>query len=108
MDITEKEVEQMMTMVKKAVECFKCGSKPVVERNERLRKYIVRCLNCKEEYFASTLLEAACSRWNETMRWMNNANEVYEHNKATMARIAKGDVKRLPDIYEFVGVERPK
>jgi len=80
MNLNEGETAQIMRATDKAATCFRCGSKPVVDRNETLRKFVVRCPNCKDLYFSGFIIDVAFKRWNETNLWRKNIIEIAAHN----------------------------
>jgi hypothetical protein len=95
-EIEEKELLRMVQTAEKAEVCFRCGSKPLVERHERLSKYFVKCPTCKDMSFSAIILDAASLRWNESNRWRKMITEVAEHNGRARAIGAK----KLPSSVE--------
>lgn len=83
--INEKELLRMMQIAEKADVCFRCGSKPLVERHERLSKYFVKCPTCKDMSFSAIILDAASHRWSESNRWRKNITEIADHNEKARA-----------------------
>lgn len=84
-----KEILEGMDRAEKVPVCFRCGSKPVVDRNEALRKFIVKCPNCKDMYFSGLIIDVAFKRWNETTTWRKTINEAAAHNDKMRARGAR-------------------
>jgi hypothetical protein len=85
MNLGEKEIARMMKIAEKADACFRCGSQPVVEKNEPLNKFYVKCPTCKDMFFSALLLDAASCRWQESNRWRKNITEIAAHNEKVRA-----------------------
>lgn len=86
---TETEISNLKRLAKRTVDCFRCGSKPIIEVDKRLDKYIIRCPTCKDMHFSAIVLDAVGLRWHNANMWRTRALQIHDHNTKVRASGAR-------------------
>lgn len=95
----EQESKRILKIAEEISSCYRCGSRPIIDRDKNLGRISVKCPNCKDMRFPAILLDTAVRRWNLTVLQRTRANEIANHNQRIRALGAKQLPTSVEDAY---------